>query len=138
MVIIWSKVRVIIWSKLGVQKSANLDQIITIAIARSDCYSKQNLLKPYFYSVFDKQCLKKTNLDQIIAIKNPKLGPDKKLHSVYIYIYMFPYIICQPRPNQPTFFASCDLIIAILWHVGLVSKHSIRAWAGSRNPSAGG
>ena len=31
-----------------------------------------------------------------------------------------------------------DLIIAILWHVGLDSKHNIRVWAGSRNPSAGG
>ena len=42
------------------------------------------------------------------------------------------------RPNSPTFFSSCDSIIAILWHVGLDSKHHIRVWAGSRNPSAGG
>ena len=67
---------VIIWSKFGVQKKANLDQIITINIcARTFCF-KKNVLKPLFLCfIFDKQCLK-TNLDQIITTKDPKLGPD--------------------------------------------------------------
>ena len=35
--------------------------------------------------IFDKRCLKKTNLDQIITVQKAKLGPDNNPQRVYIY-----------------------------------------------------
>ena len=43
------QVSVIIWSKFGVPKKANLDQIITTKVCARNCFSK-NLLKPLLYS----------------------------------------------------------------------------------------
>ena len=46
-------------------KMTNLAQIITPQICARNFFSNKKVLKPYFYSVFDKQCF----------VKN-KLGPD--------------------------------------------------------------
>ena len=56
------------------------------------------MLKPLFYSVFDKQCYKKTNLEQIIAPRKAKLGPDNS--PIYIYILCHSchiYICCRVK-----------------------------------------
>ena len=77
------------WVRL---KNANLDQIITSKCLARNLFVKQKKgWNPYFYSVFVWQSVfykKKTNLDQIITFKNPKLGPDNNSTAcIYIYIY---------------------------------------------------
>ena len=74
-----------------------------------------------------------------LTLERPKSGT-KTNSPAYIYIYSSHIIyIYMPTASEFTYlFPSQDSIIAILWHVGLDSKHNIRVWAGSRNLSAGG
>ena len=68
------QVRVIGWSKFGVQKQASLDQLITIKICARNFLIFKNGLKTLFYSVFlTNNVLKNASLGQLITIKNPKL-----------------------------------------------------------------
>ena len=74
---------------LGSQKKmANLDQIITIAILYTQfALPPKKCWNPYFYRVPLWQTefyLMQTNLDQIITIKNPKLGPDNNSTAVML------------------------------------------------------
>ena len=43
--------------------------------------------KPYFIVFSDKQCFEETNLDQLITLKAPILGPVNNF-TAYIYIYI--------------------------------------------------
>ena len=46
------QVRALNWSELGVQKKANLDQLIAIKICERLFFQNKNGLKPLFYTVF--------------------------------------------------------------------------------------
>ena len=74
--------------------TAYMAQVAKECIWRTDPYPRHPARSPTFPSrqhIFDKQCLKMTNLDQIITTKTAKLGPDNitPQHAyIYIYIYM--------------------------------------------------
>ena len=73
-------------------KMANLAQIITPQICVRNFFRKPKVLKPLFYSVFEKQCFVKS-----------KLGPDNNTTAcIYIYIYAAG---CLIEPPFSTLFA---------------------------------
>ena len=90
-VINWAKSKLFNWSKLGVQKKANLDQLITLKIcARNFFVYKRCVETPIFIVFFDNRCfVKKTNLDQLIALKTPKLGPVNNSTAMYVYLCIY-------------------------------------------------
>ena len=70
MVINWSKWGLLTGPSWGPKKKANLDQLITTKIsARIFCIKN---LKPFFIVFLTNKVLKKTNMDQLITIKNPQ------------------------------------------------------------------
>ena len=76
-------------------KMANLAQIVASKNFGAQLLAFQNnMLKPLFVCVFDKQCLK-NNFAQIITLKLAKLGPDYHIY-IYICIYVYMYICMSP------------------------------------------
>ena len=90
-IIIWSKLEVIIWSKLVRLKKRQLGpdnhfQFFCAQFFPPKCAETTNFIVFFCYRCFRK----KTNLDQIITSKTPKLGPDNNSTAyIYIYIYFF-------------------------------------------------
>ena len=56
----------------GPKKKADLDQLITLEICARNVLIFYMCWNPYFYSVIDKQCFEKTNLDQFNNFENPQ------------------------------------------------------------------
>ena len=69
---------------------ANLAQIITLQFFLHTFFCSKKSAETLFYSVFWKQCLKKTNLAQIITVQKAKLGPDNNSTA---YIYISPHVM---------------------------------------------
>ena len=93
------QVRVNIWSKLGVPKNSQLGPdnnhfLRTISKVET----------PIVYSVFDKQC-SKTNLDQIITIKNANL--DQMITPQHAYIYIYIHIYAAGCLKEPQILTPC-------------------------------
>ena len=62
-----------------------MDQLITLEIcARNFLFFKKCVETPIFIVLCDKQCFEKTNLDQLITLKTPKLGPVNN-STAYMY-----------------------------------------------------
>ena len=70
-VINWSKSKLLTGPSWGSKKKANLDHLITLEICARNFLSFKNVLKPLFYSVFDKQCFEKSKLGPVNNFENP-------------------------------------------------------------------
>ena len=85
------QVGVIIWSKLGALKNANLDQRITPEIFARSFFCSKTCVETSILQCFLTNNVILTKSDQIITPQKAKLGPDNN-STPYIYIYVHSYI----------------------------------------------